>query len=167
MAWTLIKQLIFFFQFPIVNWKKEKCSKNKCKAFLYWVPCVRAGNNLQVLIFPSYQAEAFPCECTVGLLYATNNHYAQSSLLLRIGFLLCHFYCLSLFLWSISNSPLEIVNSVSVMWEKRNLHENRSCCHPVFRSNLCQASPWSKENGATNRFSPGWEQETADLHLYM
>ena len=48
------------------------------------------------------------------------------------------------------------------MWEKRNLHENRSCC-PVFRSNLCEASPWSKENGATHPFSPGWEQETADL----
>lgn len=48
------------------------------------------------------------------------------------GLVSCHAisiaYCS---LWSISNSSLELVNSVSiVMWEKRNLHENRSC-HPV------------------------------------
>lgn len=43
----------------------------------------------------------------------------------------------------------------------KNLHKNRSC-HPLF---LCQASSLSKENGTTHRFSPDWEQETADLGL--
>lgn len=64
------------------------------------------------------------------------------------------------FLWNISNPSLEIIISVSHM-QWKNLHKNRSC-HPLF---LCQASSLSKENGTTHRFSPDWEQETADLGL--
>lgn len=103
--------------------RRKNVPKINAKLFSYWVPCVLACNNLQVLIFPSHQAEVFPYACTVGL---------QITIMHRVhccfGLVSCHVISIAYHSsWSISNSSLELVNSVSVMWEKRNLHENRSC----------------------------------------